>query len=166
MKEETKVLWEYVKLLKEINDSGYLCNRELKDALTSLHKSIGFEKSNKNDHLNQDVKISTKPLNGTNYTLSAGHIPERIAVIDPGRESTTFLIIDLNNSRIEDISKKLEYGTFKHQATQIKAMIIDKRPSKLIIDANGIGKGLFDALADILKGTKVVLSNNGNLTYK
>ncbi|RAP14905.1 hypothetical protein HS9_00229 [Bacillus velezensis] len=98
--------------------------------------------------------------------MSAGHNPERIAVINPGREETTFLIIDLNNSRIEDISKKVEHGTFKHQASQIKAMIIDKRPSKLIIDANGIGKGLLDALADILKGTKVVLSKNGTLTYK
>ncbi|TXK63872.1 capsid protein [Bacillus subtilis] len=158
MKEETKVLWEYVKLLKEINDSGYLCNRELKDALTSLHKSMGFEKNTKSEH--------TKPLNGNSYTLSSGYNPERIAVINPGREETTFLIIDLYNSRIEDISKKVEYGTFKHQASQIKAVIIDKRPSKLIIDANGIGKGLLDALADTLKGTKAVLSENGALTYK
>ncbi|WP_396583199.1 capsid protein [Bacillus sp. SG20033] len=166
MKEETKILWEYVKLLKEINDSGYLCNRELKDALTSLHKSLGFEKNTKSEQLNRDVKFSSKPLNGNSYTLSSGYNPERIAVINPGREETTFLIIDLYNSRIEDISKKVEYGTFKHQASQIKAIIIDKRPSKLIIDANGIGKGLLDALADALKGTKVVLSKNGTLTYK
>ncbi|EHA30579.1 hypothetical protein BSSC8_21640 [Bacillus subtilis subsp. subtilis str. SC-8] len=98
--------------------------------------------------------------------MSSGYNPERIAVINPGGEETTFLIIDLYNSRIEDISKKVEYGTFKHQASQIKAVIIDKRPSKLIIDANGIGKCLLDALADTLKGTKVVLSENGALTYK
>ncbi|KYD05297.1 hypothetical protein [Bacillus atrophaeus] len=85
MNKETGNLLEYVKLLKELSNSGFVCNREINEALNALHSSFGFDKKSNvaftsNGNMSLSGKWATtsgnfksKTFDPKNYTTAIGY---------------------------------------------------------------------------------------------
>ena len=57
-------------------------------------------------------------------------------------------------------------GDFNKQAENLILLALKERPSKIVIDENGVGKGLVDSLTKAMDNCGLQLKSDGTVIYK
>ncbi|MEA5632309.1 hypothetical protein VB006_20455, partial [Bacillus velezensis] len=89
----------------------------------------------------------------------------RLLIVDPRTDCTTVLLVNVKDSKFENIKRRIASQTFGYQADLLVQILKEKRPDKLLIDTCGIGKGLMDMVIEKLKTQDIEMSPSGDLTY-
>jgi hypothetical protein len=87
----------------------------------------------------------------------------KLFIVEVTREETFINEILVDKGKFKAFRKIS--GNFIQQAEQIVLLLLKEKPDKIIVEDVGIGKGLIDALINIMSNYKLELLNNGTVLY-